>query len=313
MSKFLSCDWGGSSFRLRLVETRTGEIYSETQSDMGISETWRQWLSRAKPESGRIQFYTSKLTDAINLLPATIEDKVPVIISGMASSSMGLAELPYQKFPFNWDPKQLIVQKMNSEETFKHPLYLVSGFKTDDDVMRGEETLLLGFDITDDGERVFIFPGTHSKHVYVKQKTGVDFKTYLTGELFHLLTEKSILHTAVTMGQDEKSFAVGFDESREGNLLHNLFKIRTRWLLQRADAVSNYQWLSGLLIGTELKDLENNDCPVYLVCSDHLKDAYMQALQLLNKNRKIIYLKDDVLLVKGHCRIADNHFTKTAI
>ena len=313
MSKFLSCDWGGSNFRLRLVESGTGEIYSETQSDMGIAETWQQWLSCARPESERIQFYTSKLTEAISLLPVAIKNEMPVILSGMASSSMGLAELPYQQFPFYWDPKQLIVQKMNGGQSFKHPLYLVSGFKTEDDVMRGEETLLLGFDITDDGEQVFIFPGTHSKHVYVKQKTGIDFKTYLTGELFHLLAEKSILRAAVTAGQDEKAFADGFYESGNGNLLHNFFKIRTRQLLQHADPVSNYQWLSGLLIGTELKDLANSNCPVYLVCGEHLKKPYMQGLRLLNKNRKIIYLRDDVLLVKGHCRIAGHYFRKTAI
>jgi 2-dehydro-3-deoxygalactonokinase len=308
MSKFLSCDWGTSSFRLRLVETDTGEVCSETKSDMGIAETWQQWLNMARPESERIHFYTGKLGEAIGQLPVRIDADIPVILSGMASSSIGLVELPYQQFPFHLDLKQMFIQKINGVENFKHPLYLVSGFKTDDDVMRGEETMLLGFDLMDDDEKVFIFPGTHSKHVSVKQKTAIDFRTYMTGELFNLLVEKSILRTAISMGKNETSFAEGFYESMDGNLLHKIFKVRSRQLLQHADPVSNYQWLSGLLIGTELKDLSGTDYPVYLVCGERLKDAYILGLELLDKNRKLFYIPDETLLIKGHRKIAEYYF-----
>jgi 2-dehydro-3-deoxygalactonokinase len=308
MSKFLSCDWGVSSFRLRLVETRTGEVSVETKSDMGIAHTWQQWLNTGRPEPERIHFYTDKLGEAIGQLPVRIDVDIPVILSGMASSSIGLAELPYQQFPFHWDLKQMFIRKIPGVEEFKHPMYLVSGFRTDDDVMRGEETMLFGFDLMDDDEKVIIFPGTHSKHVLVKQKTAIDFKTYMTGELFNLLAEKSILRTAISTGEDETSFADGFIESKEGNLLHKVFKIRSRQLLQHTDPVGNFQWLSGLLIGTELKDLSGTDYPVYLVCGEHLKNPYLQGLKLLDGNRKIVYLPDDLLLIKGHCKIAEYYF-----
>ncbi len=85
-------------------------------------------------------------------------------------------------------------------KNFRIPYILVSGFQTDTDIMRGEETKLLGFDIPDDEERIFIFPGTHSKHVFVKNKTGIDFKTYMTGELFNLMSEKSILRSCGSKG-----------------------------------------------------------------------------------------------------------------
>ncbi len=308
MSKFLSCDWGTSSFRLRLVETETGEVCGESKSDMGIAQTWQQWSNTARPESERIHFYTEKLGEAIGQLPARIDVDIPLILSGMASSSIGLAELPYQQFPFHWDLKQMLIRKITGVEKFGHPLYLVSGFSTGDDVMRGEETMLLGFDLMDDNEKVFIFPGTHSKHVLVKQKTAIDFKTYMTGELFNLLVEKSILRTAFSIGKDETSFAEGFYESRNANLLHKVFKIRSRQLLLHANPVSNYQWLSGFLIGMELRDLSGADYPVYLVCGETLRDAYELGLELLNKNRKLYYIPDDVLLIKGHCKIAKHYF-----
>src|SRR5947199_855368 len=122
---------------------------------------------------------------------------MPVILSGMASSAIGMEELPYREFPFIWDLMQFPVKKIPVDENFSYPLYVISGFKTEKDVMRGEESLLLGCDISDDDERIFIFPGTHSKHVFIKNKTGTDFKTYMTGEFFQLLAEKSILRHAV--------------------------------------------------------------------------------------------------------------------
>jgi 2-dehydro-3-deoxygalactonokinase len=308
MSKFLSCDWGTSSFRLRLIDTETGEVCGETKSDMGIAVTWQQWINTGRPELERILFYTGILDEAIGRLPTRIDVDMPVILSGMASSSIGLAELPYQQFPFHWDLKQMFIQKITGLEPFRHPLYLVSGFRTDDDVMRGEETMLLGFDLLDDDGKVFIFPGTHSKHVLVKQKTAIDFKTYMTGELFNLLAEKSILRTAISMGKDERSFTEGFYESRDGNLLHKLFKIRSRQLLHQTNPASNYQWLSGLLIGMELKDLSGTDFPVYLVCGESLKDAYQLGLELLNKKGQLFYIPDDALLIKGHCKIAKHYF-----
>ena len=209
MKKFLSCDWGTSSLRVRLADTDSGEIFAEHRSETGIAETWRLWLASEKPETERIHFYTSRLAEAISQLPVADYAALPLILSGMPSSSIGLKELPYRSFPFLWDPKQLLVEKINGEVKIKHPLYLVSGFTTGDDVMRGEETLLLGLDIPDDQEQMIIFPGTHSKHVLVKNKTGVDFRTYMTGELFNLLSGQSILRTAVFPGEDEDSFAEG--------------------------------------------------------------------------------------------------------
>jgi 2-dehydro-3-deoxygalactonokinase len=307
MSTFLCCDWGTSTFRLRLVDTDKKEISGEIISDEGIAETYQQWLATGRPETERIHFYKNILSGSISKLPGTVDKNTPVILSGMVSSSIGLLELTYQKFPFTWDVSQFTIKKIEGDEKYPHPLFIVSGFKTDDDVMRGEETLLLGCEVGDESEKIYIFPGSHSKHVFVKNKTGVEFKTYMTGEIFNLLAEKSILHNSVIKGIDEKSFAEGFKEGINNNLLHKVFMVRTRQLLRQVNPVSNYQFLSGLLIGTELKDLKGKDCPVYLVCGEHLKQVYMTGLELLGINNEICYLNADNMLINGHCKIAD-HF-----
>jgi 2-dehydro-3-deoxygalactonokinase len=304
MDQLLSCDWGTSTFRLRLVNAVNQEVSGELKTNEGISETHQQWLAAGKPESDRIDFYRRKLMDAINRLSGDISAGMPVILSGMASSSIGLTELPYQEFPFSWDLSQLPVKKIDGDEKFSHPLYLVSGFKTENDVMRGEETLLMGCDVNDEDEKIYIFPGTHSKHVFVKNRSGVDFKTYMTGEIFNLLTEKSILRHAVEKGVDEISFSDGCKEGLEGNLLNQIFMVRTRQLLHNASPVSGYQFLSGLLIGAELSQLRGKHCPVHIVCSESLKHAYLKGLELMGENREEFYLNADEILIKSHSRIA---------
>ena len=206
MKRFLSCDWGTSTFRLRLVDSVKKEICAELKTNDGIADIHQQWLNAERPETERIDFYRGKLSEAFSRISGEVEKNMPVILSGMASSSIGLTELPYKEFPFNWDLTLFPVKKINADENFSHPLYLVSGFRTDHDVMRGEESLLLGCDIIDNDEKIFIFPGTHSKHVMVKNKSGVHFKTYMTGEIFNLLAGKSILRHAVKKGQTKSLF-----------------------------------------------------------------------------------------------------------
>ncbi|MDP9041607.1 MAG: 2-dehydro-3-deoxygalactonokinase [Bacteroidota bacterium] len=306
MGTFISCDWGTSTFRLRLIDAEKKEIISELISEEGISETYQQWKASDRPEAERIHFYQNILNGSISKLGGAVDIATPVILSGMASSSIGLTELPYRKFPFTWNPSEFLIEKTEGDKNFSHPLLIVSGFKTETDVMRGEETLLLGCDVTGDEERVYIFPGTHSKHVFVKNRRGVDFKTYMTGEVFNLLAEKSLLRNAVMKGNNEKSFMEGFKEGMDNNILHVAFMVRTRHLLQNTDTISNYQFLSGLLIGTELRELKENNCPVYIVCTENLKQAYMSGLKL-NGKREIHYLNADEMLVRGHCKIADEY------
>jgi 2-dehydro-3-deoxygalactonokinase len=309
MDKFISCDWGTSAFRLRLVDTGNQQTHAEVKTNEGIADTYQQWLATARPESERLNFYRRKLSDATSRLSGDFPKNTPIVLSGMASSSMGLAELPYQSFPFSWDAARLPVRRINEDENFSHPLYLVSGFKTESDVMRGEESMLLGCEVTDNDERIFIFPGTHSKHVFVRNKSGEDFKSYMTGEIFNLLSEKSILRHAVESGPDEKSFAEGLRAGFNGNLLHQAFMVRTRQLLHNADPVSGYQFLSGLLIGTELGQLKDNKFPVFLVCTERFKEAYHTGLKMMNDGREIIYVNADEALLNGHGKIAE-HFIK---
>src|SRR5258708_30558283 len=120
----------------------------------------------------------------------------------MASSNIGMNELRYKEIPFNVNEPGLVIKKMEAADEFKHSIVLISGVKTIDDAMRGEEKQLAGcVDENAEGEQLFIFPGTHSKHVRVKDQFITGIKTYMTGEFFELLSKKSILSSSVERGK----------------------------------------------------------------------------------------------------------------
>ena len=107
---FLSCDWGTSSFRLRLVEANTELIAGEINSARGIATLFTDWQQALQDKrfapSQRIGFYVAYLRSQIQWLSEQVAQPihtVPVLISGMASSSIGMHELPYTSLPFLLD------------------------------------------------------------------------------------------------------------------------------------------------------------------------------------------------------------------
>jgi 2-dehydro-3-deoxygalactonokinase len=216
-------------------------------------------------------------------------DGVPVVISGMASSTVGMLELPYKPLPFAVDGSDLATKTIPATPEFAHPTLLISGVKSDDDVMRGEEVQLVGclFENTNQ-EQLFLHPGTHAKHVLVKNGQAVALKTYMTGEFFSLLSTKGILASSVEEGgkldegQNQQWFEKGVQAGQEDNLLHNAFLVRTNDLFQKASKQENYFYLSGLLIGSELQHLQNNLPTTIILAGEPVLVAhYSAALRLL--------------------------------
>jgi 2-dehydro-3-deoxygalactonokinase len=148
MNKYiLCCDWGTTSFRLRLVDRYTYEVAGELLSSGGVAGTFRSWKEQTK--INRFDYYSEILKSSIlelgNRSGKSLES-IPVIVSGMASSTLGMEEIPYAELPFNISGIQASVKIF---ENFNGPganLVLVSGLKSYEDVMRGEEAQLIGLD-----------------------------------------------------------------------------------------------------------------------------------------------------------------------
>jgi 2-dehydro-3-deoxygalactonokinase len=128
-----------------------------------------------------------------------------------------------------------------------------------------------------------VLPGTHSKWVQVRGGRIEGFRTFMTGELYALLRHHSIL--ARTLPQDEgeldrQAFRRGLAHARESaSLLHAAFSVRTLALFDRMPAAAMPSYLSGIVIGDELRaqGLQDMQLPVVVIGSETLMERYQLA------------------------------------
>lgn len=311
MSVFISCDWGTSSFRLRVVDQESHSVLAEVKSNQGIAAVNEQWKQQAGNEKERSLFYQSIIAGQLKklgeLVTFSLQD-LPLVISGMASSNIGMVELPYKMLPFAVDGSDLVHKRIDATASFPHTTMIISGARTANDVMRGEEIQLIGCDILSAEKRVYILPGTHSKHITVSDKQVIDFKTYMTGEFFQLLSRHSILSNSVIEDSEMwnsdaiKAFEEGVMQSMDDNLLHHAFMVRTNHLFGHLNKEANYHYLSGVLIGTELKELAQRKTSLTIVGNELMRTYYTTALQRLD-HPNFETIDADVALIKGQCKI----------
>jgi 2-dehydro-3-deoxygalactonokinase len=306
MDKFLSCDWGTSSFRLRIINAATLQVIAEVKNDQGIATTYQQWKELGSIVIKRETFYITIIKQHIAELSANTGialTGVPVLLSGMASSTIGLIDMPYKQMPFSLDGSDLEVKVLNADD---NPIIIISGACTVDDVMRGEETKIIGCCSSlpqSDNEQLLLMPGTHPKHIFIKGDKAIGFKTYMTGEFFDLLSTRSILATSVAAdvnvmpADNNESFIAGVKAAQTTNLLHGAFMVRTNQVLKKMPAQQNYHYLSGLLMGTELKEIKPKT-NVYLVGGVKHMLLYALACDVIDI-RVLGKLNADEALVKG--------------
>jgi len=297
---FISVDWGTSSFRLRCVDATAGRIVHEFRSGEGIASLYQRWLGSGLDDSQRHSFYLRPLFLALQTFPDELRTGLPVIISGMASSSMGIRTLPYLSLPLSLKTGHLLTAQLDAGD---NDVILVSGLQTGDDVMRGEETILLGI-AEKINEGLIILPGTHSKHVILSGGQLMDFKTFMTGELFELLWKQSTLSATVNPASDtfnRDAFLEGLRAAREGNLLNLLFHARTRQLLQQIPGEDNFDWLSGLLIGTEMLSVPPSSQKIVLSAEGLLQNRYQLAIEQMWPDKMLQCVDADTSLIKGQC------------
>jgi len=192
-----------------------------------------------------------------------------------------------------------------------HKMIFISGLRSSNDVMRGEETILAGCDVANSTEeQLHIFPGTHSKHVIIQNGMIKDFKTYMTGEVFQLLSSKSLLASSVEKNEFSferfELFEQGIKDASSGNLLNNIFHVRTNTLLDVLSKTENYMYLSGLVIGEELKSIaKENYLTINIVSSGPLMEFYRKALAEIGLKNKLALIDADKALIQGQHKILE--------
>jgi len=304
MTRFISCDWGTSRFRLRLVDRTDQRILAEYATDEGI-----QNLAATHPaKDGRCEFLGTVLERGIAALDADGQSDIPVVISGMASSSLGWQALPYAVLPAPVDGGSL---RFVDFFLTGRKVRLVSGLQAASDVMRGEETELIGI-FAAPGRRplaedcIVVLPGTHSKHARLRAGNIVGFTTYMTGELYGLLCRNSTLETPDDAVFDASAFLAGTRAAGNNGLSAALFQTRARAVLGHLPARHSRAFLSGVLIGAEIASLARGDARnIVLAAGDQLARQYSLALGELLPDASVVRIPpaDLAATVAGHARI----------
>ncbi len=282
---FILVDWGTSNFRAWLVDGN-GRVLDRRISAEGIL---------AVPKGG----FEAALSRRIG--PWRIgANPPPILMSGMIGSRQGWVEAPYVECPATLsdlaggmigagpESQFLIAPGVSRATTSGHF-----------DVMRGEEVQIFGAaagaaDAGQGSDGLYCLPGTHSKWAMVEAGRLTDFTTYMTGEVFALLCAHSILGRL--MGKAPEHDPVAFDSGfaralEDGGLLAHLFSARADVLFGAIAEAGAKSYLSGILIGHELRDRKpatSRGTIVNLIGASNLVELYGRGLAAIGLKARVV-------------------------
>jgi 2-dehydro-3-deoxygalactonokinase len=165
--------------------------------------------------------------------------------------------------------------------------------------MRGEEVQIIGvLGQLGGGEQLVCLPGTHSKWARVRNERIVSFRTYMSGEVFAVLKQHSILGRTMTGERfDELAFVDGVARAADtGGMLHHLFGVRAQVLAGKLAETQSASYLSGIIIGHELVSVAQEVSRFYLVGDNELNRVYSLAASTMNMNAIVL---DDAAAPRG--------------
>jgi 2-dehydro-3-deoxygalactonokinase len=247
-ARLLALDWGTSSLRAYLLG-EGGAVIDSRQQPWGILHL---------PEGGFAAALKGVAGDWLDAMPG-----LPAIASGMVGSAQGWREAAYASCPA--DGRSLAAQLLAFEAWSGVRLHVVPGVRSGGeppDVMRGEETQVIGVLSRQPvlaAKALLVMPGTHCKWVQVADGCISEFNTYMTGELFALLAQHSILGRPAREAGSAAPSDAAFERGVSAVRAHGagatplLFSARTLVLTGQLAAADSLEYLSGLLVGEEIR------------------------------------------------------------
>ena len=273
-------DWGTSNLRVWGIDHR-GHVINTINNGKGM----------ASLIPSEFEPYLISLIE--NWLPKEGKAKCPIIICGMAGAKNGWKEAAYLKAPCPPINKKKIIQVETDDQRIS--VSIVPGIMqtSPPDVMRGEETQIAGYlSKNPDFDGIICLPGTHTKWAHISANEIVSFKTFMTGEIFLSLSERSILKTSVQSNDfDSTSFLEAFEDtySNPALLSSKLFGLRAADLLENTSTKFLKSKLSGYLIGCELAGAKSYwlGQNIIMIGNNDLCILYQKALKKLGINTTI--------------------------
>lgn len=275
----IAVDWGSTGFRAFLLD-QNGAVLESRFAAAGASQ-----MRNAADFAATLHQYSADWMQ---------DEDLPVIACGMVGSKHGWQEVPYLNTPAG--SAQLAARLDQIDQTRVHlvPGLISASVNLPPDVMRGEETQIVGALHATEVARAsscIVLPGTHSKWTRIADEKIIDFATHMTGELFAVLRDHSVLGRLLPASVqcfDPAAFLAGVGAARHDGhrgLSHQLFAVRTLGLTEQLSSQGLADYLSGLLIGHEIRSgtlwrnaagLDN--APLVLIGEPELCQRYRQAM-----------------------------------
>jgi 2-dehydro-3-deoxygalactonokinase len=258
MSGLVAIDWGTTNVRAFHIAD-DGSLLDRREKALGLQSV----------KNGNFAGAFREIAGDWMVLPS----RPRALLSGMIGSAQGWIEAPY------------VAGALVTAPDAHYKVLVVRGLRCQGaggpDVMRGEETQLIGAGL---GDGVYCLPGTHSKWAIVEGGRIVRFASFMTGELFATARKHTILGRSMVDAQhDPAAFAQGYVRSTSpGGLLNHLFTVRTASLLEGLKPAAAPSYLSGLLIGHEIADAKKWCAPsrVVVIGAGVLVQHYAVALAM---------------------------------
>jgi 2-dehydro-3-deoxygalactonokinase len=224
-----------------------------------------------------------------------------VLLCGMVGSRQGWTEANYLQCPVTIDDLARAVVKIPFAEAEAMLIPGVIGKDSNGvpEVMRGEETETMGIIDDCDGCGLVCLPGTHTKWIELKERSIVSFLTCMTGDVFAALRKDTILSKLMNAEAtiDAENFLRGVMRSADaGGLLHHLFSVRTLALTGDLSEDATASYLSGLLIGHEVRSVMPAKAHIHLVGAVQLCSLYQRAIEICGGEATI---KDEDAAARG--------------
>ncbi|MBK8082911.1 MAG: 2-dehydro-3-deoxygalactonokinase [Devosia sp.] len=287
---WVAVDWGTSNLRAWALDSG-GSVVESRSSPEGMGRLTRE-----------------QYPGVLASLLSDLADPADVLICGMAGARQGWLEAPYLDAPADLTTLERAAVSPEMPGSRLAPRILPGVCQRDigaEDVMRGEETQLLGLSALLPGfEGLVVMPGTHSKWARLSGTRLERFSTAMTGELFELLRTQSVLRHSFTGDLEGEDREVGFERGielgidRPERLTATLFKVRAGALLSDRSSAWCAGFMSGLLIGAEIggqRDWVPGAGEVPLVGNVSLCALYQQAFARLGMQTRIVDATDATL------------------
>lgn len=312
MKVYIAIDGGTTNTRISLFEN--GEIADTIKMDVGA----RASVENTVLLKNGIKSAIEKILKDNNLKEDNV---IRILASGMITSEFGLCHLEHIKTPAGIDELHNSMYETHLKEISDIPFVFIRGVKNDaityenTDIMRGEETELMGIIKPEYGQCIYILPGSHSKIIKVDDSGRItDFSTMLTGEMIFSLSQQTILKDAVDLSVselDNEFLLKGYDYCKDNGINKALFKIRILKNIFRAPKKEIYSFFIGTVLCGEIENIIKTEAKTVVIGGKaQIKNAVSQILKYRD-NKKVVSLDEGIVnnsTVLGTVTIFENYF-----